>query len=274
MCRWISYSGDPIPLDSLIVRPKNSLVNQSMSAQLGVNPTNADGIGLGWYGRNNEPGVYHSVLPAWSDQNLRELSYHIESHLFLGHIRHSTGTAVQATNCHPFKYANWLFVHNGLIREFQKIKRDITLAIAPKYFPHMKGSTDSEALFYLALTYGLRKSPKEAVEKAIGFIEQLAEKQGIKDAIQMTLGISDGTKLYAFRYSTERDSRTLFYSESVSAIKEIYPEKARALNEKTRSVVSEPLMDLSGVWIPVEESKMLVVENGKIEITDFNPQIP
>lgn len=274
MCRWISYSGDPIPLSSLIVRPENSLVNQSMSAQLGVNPTNADGIGLGWYGRNNEPGLYHSVLPAWSDQNLKELSYHIESPLFLGHIRHSTGTAVQATNCHPFKYANWLFVHNGLIRGFQKIKREMVLAIDPKYFAHIKGSTDSELIFFLALTFGLRKDPLTAVEKTVGLIEHLAKQQGIEKTIQMTLGIADGTKLYAFRYSTEGDSRTLFYSESANAIKEIYPDKARALNVKARAVVSEPLSELSGVWIPVEESKMLIVENGEVEIHSFNPEAP
>ena len=274
MCRWISYSGDPIPLDSLIVRPENSLVKQSMAAQMGVNPTNADGIGVGWYGRNNEPGVYHSVLPAWNDQNLLELTYHIESPLFLGHIRHSTGTPVQSTNCHPFKYTNILFVHNGLIRGFQKLKRDMIMAVAPDYYPYIKGSTDSEALFYLALTFGLRNNPLEAVEKAVGFVEDLAEKQGIENAIQMSLGIADGTKLYGFRYSTEGDSRTLFYSESASAIKEIYPDKARNLNEKARAIVSEPLQELSGVWIPVEESRMLTVEDGEVEIVPFNPKRP
>ena len=263
MCRWISYTGEPIPLESLIVRPENSLVSQSMSAHMSDSPTNADGIGIGWYGRNNEPGVYHSILPAWNDQNLRELSYHIESHLFLAHIRHSTGTAVQATNCHPFRFANWMFVHNGLIREFDKIKRDIILAVDPEFYPHIKGSTDSEAVFFLALTFGLQENPLQAVEKAVGLIEKLATEQGIENAVQMTLGISDGVKLYAFRYSTEGDSRSLFYSESAAAIKEIYPDKARALSSQARAIVSEPLMNLSGVWVPVEESRMLVVEGGE-----------
>ena len=274
MCRWISYTGEPIPLESLIVRPEHSLISQSMSARMGDFPTNADGIGIGWYGRNNEPGVYHSILPAWNDQNLRELSYHIESHLFLAHIRHSTGAAVQATNCHPFRYANWMFVHNGLIREFQKIKRDVILAVDPKFYPHIKGSTDSEAIFFLALTFGLQENPLQAVEKAIGFIEDLATEQGIENAVQMTLGIADGTKLYAFRYSTEGNSRSLFYSESAAAIKEIYPDRARALSAHARAIVSEPLMDLSGVWIPVEESAMLMIEGGEVEIVPFNPVAP
>ena len=114
----------------------------------------------------------------------------------------------------------------------------------------------------------------QAVEKAIGFIEKLAREQGIENAVQMTLGISDSVKLYAFRYSTEGDSRSLFYSESAAAIQEIYPDKARALSARARAVVSEPLMDLSGVWLPVEESTMLVIEGGEVEVVPFNPAAP
>jgi predicted glutamine amidotransferase len=31
--------------------------------------------------------VYHSVTPAWSDTNLQELAAHVESPLFLAHVR-------------------------------------------------------------------------------------------------------------------------------------------------------------------------------------------
>jgi len=275
MCRWISYSGDPIALESLIVAPENSLLDQSMSSKLGVKPTNADGMGVGWYGRNNEPGVYRSMLPAWSDRNLKELSHHVESNLFMAHIRRSTGSPVQYTNCHPFRYANWMFVHNGLIRDFHLIRRELITAIAPKYFNYLEGNTDSEVLFYLTLTFGLREDPKQAVEKAIGLVEKLARQNGTEFPIQMTLGITDGEKLYAFRYSSEGDSRSLFYSESADTIKALYPNhhKARDLTPNMRAVVSEPLGELPGVWLPVDESTMLVVEHGQVEKMPFSPSV-
>jgi len=91
-----------------------------MSARLAPQPTNADRFGVGWYGREHKPGVYRSTQPAWNDANLRDLSFQIASPLFLAHVRRSTGTPVQTPNCHPFRHENWLFVHNGLLRGFQK----------------------------------------------------------------------------------------------------------------------------------------------------------
>jgi len=277
MCRWISYIGNPIPLETLITEPENSLICQSLSAKMGVNPTNADGVGLGWYGRNNEPGVYHSVLPAWGDQNLREIAHQVESHLFLAHIRHSTGTPVQSTNCHPFRYANWLFVHNGLIRGFHKIHRELLLAIAPEYFPAIKGSTDSEIIFYLAKTFGLAKNPIEAMEKAIGFIEDVAKAHDIENPIQASFGISDGETLYAIRYSSEGDSRTLFHTADPETMKELMAKTPHAdlFGSHAHAVVSEPLGDkLPGLWVPVEEATAITINKGELKTQSFTPKLP
>ena len=54
------------------------------------------------------PGVFHSVEPAWNDRNLRDLAAHVESPLVFAHIRASSGSPVQQTNCHPFRYGRWL----------------------------------------------------------------------------------------------------------------------------------------------------------------------
>ncbi|SMF21281.1 glutamine amidotransferase [Alteromonadaceae bacterium Bs31] len=276
MCRWISYSGDPISLESILITPQNSLIDQSMSAKMSAKPTNADGFGVGWYGRNNEPGIYRSTLPAWGDQNLKEISHHISSGLFMAHVRRSTGTPVQTSNCHPFRHANWMFVHNGLIRDFQKIRRELVVTVDPKYFSYMEGNTDSELIFFLALTFGLREDPLRAVELTIGLIEKLAKEQGTAFPIQMSLGITDGQKLYAFRYSSEGDSRSLFYSNSADEIKALYPDnlRARDLTSNMRAVVSEPLSDLQGVWLPVDESTMLIVEQGDVSMQPFKPHAP
>ena len=102
MCRWISYSGNPIALDELLIKPKISLIDQSMSSRM-MRQTQLmeTASAVGWYNQQGEPGVYRSVQPAWNDQNLKELAHHIQSSLFLAHIRRSSGTPVQQSNCHP-----------------------------------------------------------------------------------------------------------------------------------------------------------------------------
>jgi predicted glutamine amidotransferase len=115
MCRWLAYFGSPIRIEELVYNASHSLIEQSRAARLTTHLTNADGFGIGWYGRSELPGLYRSVSPAWSDRNLQELCAHIASPLFLAHVRAATGTPVQQTNCHPFRDGRWLFVHNGFV---------------------------------------------------------------------------------------------------------------------------------------------------------------
>ena len=82
MCRWLAYSGSPILMSEVLYGGTHSLVDQSLHSRLGAETTNGDGFGVGWYGAPDTPGVFHSVEPAWNDQNLRELSGHISSPLF------------------------------------------------------------------------------------------------------------------------------------------------------------------------------------------------
>jgi len=39
------------------------------------------------------------------------------------------------------------------------LKRGLLFDVDPQLFPHVVGSTDSETLFFLALTFGLRSEP-------------------------------------------------------------------------------------------------------------------
>ena len=131
MCRWLAYSGKSVRIEELLYRPRHSLIVQSLSSTMGAEPTNGDGFGIGWYGHGDEPGIFHSIEPAWNDRNLHEISKHMESPLVFAHVRASTGSPVQQTNCHPFRYKNWLFMHNGVIHDFAEVKRDLVLEIAP-----------------------------------------------------------------------------------------------------------------------------------------------
>jgi predicted glutamine amidotransferase len=276
MCRWNAYVGEPLVIGELLYRTRHGLIDESLHARMGAETTNGDGFGVGWYGARDRtlPARYRSVNPAWNDLNLRELADHIESPLFIAHIRAAVGSPVQQTNCHPFRHGRWLFVHNGLIQSFQTVRRDLLLAVDPSLFLGIAGSTDSELLFHLALTFGLEKDPLGAMERAVAYVESKAREHGVESPVQMTVGISDGEHLWAIRYSSQHDSRTLFVSEDLDAVRRLHPdnERLQQLSEGDRVVVSEPLADLSGAWLEVPESTALVVANGSVEQGPFKPR--
>jgi glutamine amidotransferase len=278
MCRWNAYFGQPLLIDELLFKMDHGLIDQSLHARMGVETTNGDGFGLGWYAAGGErPARYRSITPAWSDVNLRELTAHVKSPLFLAHIRATTGTPVQQTNCHPFRHREWLFVHNGVINGFHLIRRELMVAIDPELFDDVAGSTDSEVMFYLALTFGLTDDPLAGLERAVGFIEATARAHEIEHPVQMTVGLSDGHHLWAVRYSSEGKSRTLYISEDVSALKALHPEseQLQALGPEDRAVVSEPLGDrLPGAWVAVPEATAWVIQPGPDERRPFQPRVP
>jgi glutamine amidotransferase len=273
MCRWLAYSGAPVNLEELLFKPENSLVVQSKHSRMGATTTNGDGFGVGWYGEGTTPGVFRSTEPAWNDRNLRELSALASSRRVFAHIRASTGSAVQQTNCHPFRHGTWLWMHNGLLAGFRTIKRDLALAVSPELFADIEGSTDSEMLFYLALTFGLESDPPTAVARAVGLVEETARQHGIDQPVQMTVATTDGQCTWAFRYSSAGKSRSLFHSTDVSTLRHQYPDNPylHELSDDARLVVSEPLGDLKGAWREVPESSVVTVHGGGEDLTRFTP---
>lgn len=277
MCRWLAYTGSPVTLDELLYKPANSLVVQSLHSRLGAEPTNGDGFGVGWYDEHSStPGLFRSIEPAWSDRNLRELAAHVRSGTVFAHVRATSGSAVQQTNCHPFRHDGWLFMHNGFVDGFATFKRDLQLAVDPSLFPLIEGTTDSETLFHLALTSGLQDDPPSAVAAAVGLVEDAGRRHGVTYPLQGTIAVTDGRRLWAFRYSSEGRSRSLFRNQDVAVLRHQYPDNPvlHDLSDETRVVVSEPLGDLRGAWLEVPESSCLVVDGGDEEILPFTPTVP
>jgi predicted glutamine amidotransferase len=274
VCRWLGYFGSPIRLEELIYNAEHSLVEQSRNARFTSHLTNADGFGIGWYGNGARPGVYHSIAPAWSDRNLQELCAQIESPLFVAHVRATTGTPVQETNCHPFRHGRWLFVHNGFIADYPRLRRELVLAVDPDLFVNIEGTTDSELLFHLALTFGLDAEPLPALERMAGFVEETGRRHGVERPLQMTIGVTDGERLYAVRYASDQEANSLYVTNDVEDVKQLYPDDMRLqhLSDEARAVVSEPLGDLPGVWREVPAATALIVQPGADDQVPFTPR--
>jgi glutamine amidotransferase len=217
--------------------------------------------------------VYRDVRPAWNDENLRDLAAHVESPLFVAHARSATEGLVQRANCHPFRHDRWLLVHNGSIRGFRDLKRELMLSVDPALFPEILGTTDSEVMFYLALTFGLEEEPLPALQRMAGFVEKVGHENGVEHPVEMTLGLSDGVRVIAVRYSSDGQSPSLFHSKSIRALKELAPGGPRLerFSEEATAIVSEPLTELTDVWVEIPESSSLVVTGEEVVSAAFRP---
>jgi predicted glutamine amidotransferase len=277
MCRWFAYRGGPLRTSELLLHPVHSIVAQSLDSPLGAETVNGDGFGFGWYPvGDGPPGVFRSIEPAWHDRNLRSLSEALVSPLFFCHVRAAAAPPIQQTNCHPFRNGNWLFMHNGGIAGFSKVKRDLVLAVDPDLYPLMLGTTDTEVLFHLALTLGLRDDPVAGVSRAIGLVESVGRAHGIAYPFQGTVAVTDGATVWAFRYSSEGRTRTLFHSTDISDLRAMYPaeERLRLFTDDAHVIVSEPLNDLPGAFLEVPEGTVAVLDASGYTHAEFVPVAP
>lgn len=247
MCRWLAYQGTPIYLDELVYKPEHSLVNQSINARKAVTRVNADGFGLGWYTERDTPGQFHEVLPAWSDENLLALTHHIRSHRFMAHVRASTGSQVSRANCHPFIHHNWMFLHNGQIGEFDKVKFALEHLLPEPLYLLKKGSTDSELIFLLMLKNGLQKDPARAVRCTFDEINRVLESKQVSEPFKASLCISDGEQFWVVRYSTDNQPPTVYMCSQSDSI----------------TFASEPL-DSQCHWECIPAQTMLCVSDSQI----------
>jgi glutamine amidotransferase len=268
----MAYSGSPILLEDMLFKPKHSLIDQSMSSRSAETPTNGDGFGIGWYGYQGKAGLYHSIRPAWNDSNLRDLSAQIETPLFLAHVRATSHATVQETNCHPFRYRNWLFVHNGEIFEIETLRRDLLFAVGPELFNNILGSTDSEIMFHLALTFGLESDPLGALERMAGFIEQTGRAHQVEESLWMTVAVTEGQTLWAVRYASDGEAPTLYYSRDIDDVYSINPMLQNVIGRETRVVVSEPIGVYTEMWKAVPQNTAIKVAGGAVEMLPFEPK--
>jgi predicted glutamine amidotransferase len=247
MCRWIAYCGEPIALEQYVTEPAHSLLSQSLNALESAASTNGDGFGLGWYGEQAEPGLFRDLRPAWSDENLRHLCRHIRSRLFFAHVRAATGTAITRANCHPFASREWMFMHNGFIGDWHRLRREVESMIPDELYAEREGTTDSEAVFLAMMGAGIATSPVPATARVLTTLSEMVTRSGTKERLRFTAALADGQNLYAFRYALNDSANSLYY---------------RAVGEGV-VIVSEPLDRETASWKPVPENSALVARAGQ-----------
>lgn len=234
----------------------------------GVLPTNGDGFGIGWYGDKPAPGLYRDLRPAWRDENFTNLAQNLKSGLFLAHIRAAYDGVVQRSNSHPFAHDNWLMQHNGDVIGFEKMRRELMLELSPGLFSCIRGTTDTEVCFFLALELGMRDNPKSGLERMAGRIERARADHGVDGPFRLTCAVSDGEALYAVRYSSDRRSKTLYINDGPAMLRRLIG-TVNIGSMTGHLVLSEPLYDCDSDWTPIGKSEFIEVRHNAVTISDF-----
>jgi len=256
MCRLLAYSGAPIFLETALTDPPHSLVSQSKTAHESMSSVNADGCGIGWYGERAEPARFRSVHPAWGDENLRSLCRQIRSRLFVGHIRAATSGGVSSVNCHPFVAGRHMFLHNGSVGGFARMRHRVEPMLPEAYYAHRLGTADTEAIFLNALGHDLDKDPIGAVSRSLSDFLKLIADMGLDEAIQLAAILTDGETVWAFRWASRHLAPTL-YTRRI---------------ETGMIVASEPYDDDRGDWDSVpEDSVTIITADGGVDRQPFRP---
>ncbi|KAK9465608.1 nucleophile aminohydrolase [Lipomyces arxii] len=298
MCRFLIYKGrEPLLLAHLLTRPEHSIINQSYDSRLRIDtrrPINGDGFGVGYYTPEgdselgDDPCVFCGTTPAWNNLNLARLAEKTKSSLVFAHVRASTAGILSESNCHPFEFHTLMFMHNGQIANFGRIKRKFVAHMQDKYFLFVQGGTDSEWAFALFLDCldrlgvdpathpGPTGFGQEVIRKAmlmtVGYIKDWGRScgQGERDEPSLlNFAVTDGHSVVVTRYITSRteEAASLHFSTGSKFI-EYNPGQYRMERRDRRQdvvlVASEPLTFERNDWVTVPTNSILTIYNQKV----------
>lgn len=160
MCRILAYLGPELPLESLLLKPSNSLVKQSKSPR--HHPLmQLAGWGFGAWSQSflnpEKPFIYRRPIPAFFDDNAQNIIPSLQTHTALAHVRaasYRSETVMNDENCHPFFFegSDWIMVHNGLLPNWRLLQKELLVHCKDKFLKQMLGTTDTEFIYTLFLS--------------------------------------------------------------------------------------------------------------------------
>jgi len=251
-------------MSTLLHDPEHSLLTQSKHATLSRWVVNGDGVGMGWYAGDPDPGQYRETRAAWNDENVKSLARHVRSGLFLAHVRAVTQGVVSRTNTHPFLMGDWLFQHNGDVGGFRTMQRALEARLADPWFGDRQGQTDSESMFALALTHGLCDDPVGAISGMVRSILELRDEAGVDEPFLMSIATTGGDGLWCARFAVGGEAPSLYWGRGLNLCN--CDGSTTQLDPSATVVVSEPLDAEEFAWHEVPEGSVVRVNGDGVQV--------
>lgn len=173
MCRVLAYLGSEVPLEDLLLKPENSLINQALD------PERHPQLQLAGWGfaawsehllKPDEPILYHRPMAAFYDDNVDGIVPSLRASTMLAHVRaadYNSKTVMADENCHPFHFRGtpWIVAQNGDVPNWNLLQRELLQHCKDEYLGQMAGNTDTEFLYVLLLSL-LESDSDEDVKRA------------------------------------------------------------------------------------------------------------
>ena len=269
MCRFTLYLGPSIRLSSLLIDPSHSLIRQSAHSREREEPLNGDGFGVGWYATHFkvEPAVFRSITPAWNNRNLQNLTRVVASECIMAHVRAASQySGVNEANCHPFRFRQYLFMHNGDIGNFEKVRRRLLDSVCDEAFGNVYGSTDSEHFFAVFIDELLQLDERveqgerlsTALHRAIHRVVDIVNRHGGGMHSYINVAIADGDHAVVARFTDDpaRAPESLYYFKG-----DLYPhaDEERSPSSAGPVIVSSERLTGSEEWEAIPPNHIVVL---------------
>ena len=115
------------------------------------------GAGIGTFEPDGAPHLVRSALAAYRDPVFTRAAQDMTGTSFVAHVRYATEGEPSVANTHPFEQEERMFAHNGVIRSFEVLDRELAQRGVSDL---VLGTTDSERYFAL-LTSCARESAED-----------------------------------------------------------------------------------------------------------------
>lgn len=261
MCRVLAYIGPEIPLESLLLAPDNSLINQTLDPE-GHPLMQLAGWGFGAWSEHllkpEAPLLYRRPMAAFYDDNAEGLIPSLQASTMLAHVRaaaYDAGAVLTDENCHPFSYPNtpWIVAQNGDLPSWTILQRELLQHCKDEYLQHLSGNTDTEFLYVLLLSLlegDGDADVKRAVERMVALCVEAMEKLDLVALMKLKMAVVAPNRIIGVNIGSghhgetrpEGDWRELRDSEPGS-------------DDHALSMLLEPLYLLSGRnFVDYEES--------------------
>jgi glutamine amidotransferase len=279
MCRFTLYQGSEICMEQVILKPNHSLFVQSYKSVIKdsngeISKINCDGFGVAWYYKKLKPGKYTDMLPIWNSLNLKSLCQYIDSTCIFAHIRASSYAPVNQQNCHPFQYQRLLFMHNGKVEEFSKLRIKLLREYkSDEALDCIKGNTDSEYFFALCIDYIVSldidletdvpngSQMKDSVLYALRKIDELH-----KHKMTFNIAFTNGIDTIVTRYTNTEFSPSLYLTAAGECYCDDNDEFIVDENGKKKGIIisSEALSNKGAEWKVFIKNNIMVLKKEEV----------
>ncbi|MEW5819635.1 MAG: class II glutamine amidotransferase [Cyanobacteriota bacterium] len=275
MCRLFGFKGKfPTKLSFFLVDASNSLAKQSVLDSRNI--CNNQGWGIGFY-QYGKAYIQKRACCAYFDFNFRLLTDFVETNTMIAHVRDATVGDISDHNAHPFMYKNWVFAHNGTIVNFDKLKPGILNEIGITLANDIKGTTDSEFLFYLFITY-LKKNieditieeiPSNIIKKSLHetlcHVIDLGKSINNNEEHKLNVIVTNGHTMVASRYNN-----SLYYAVRKEALNnqvKLYKDRVnlnielQCPDDNESIIVASEMLDIEDEWHEFKNGTILSIDD-------------